>query len=137
VLRDLCIVLAELHQRGLSHRALDMDAVTVSGTEVHLRDLGLAAATAGSPRETDLQRIGSGQRIDVCQVAQIAFFVLKSHLLSIGVPLPSATDPRLPRNLDILLTSALSQHPAARPSSAGELAERLDEILVSISSSRI
>jgi serine/threonine protein kinase len=138
-LRGLCDALGELHWQKLGHRNLSPDVVLMLGDHVSLRDLGLATVDPEpgegvAPYQAPEQRRaargdGHASQIDVYQVAAIAYHVLTGHPPVGPSFLPvRATDPRLPRQLDEVLASALDQDPGRRP----ENARHLDALLVSV-----
>ncbi|HEX5401665.1 MAG TPA: TIR domain-containing protein [Pseudonocardiaceae bacterium] len=140
VLRSLSAVLGELHQRGLSHRALDPDVVLLpSGAAVCLRDVGLATVTPGfgegtppyqAPEQWRATRPAIGSRVDVYQVAAIAYHVLTGYPPTAGTSPPvRAVDFRLPGALDDLLGRALAADPALRPADGTALAARFGQVL--------
>jgi serine/threonine protein kinase len=140
-LRKLCITLRDLHRRGVGHRALSPDVIVMSDNgNVCLRDPGLATvdpepgegvAPYQAPEQlrTALGNWDAG-RVDVYQVAAIAYHVLTGHPPA-GPSLPpvSATDSRLPRLLDTVLAKALDHDAGRRPADAGRLAALLNSVL--------
>jgi serine/threonine protein kinase len=139
VLGRLSSVLGELHRRGYSHRALDQDAVLVAGHQVWLRDLGLATVAPGgddgippyqAPEQRRAARPADGRRVDVYQVAALAYHVLAGHPPSPGMSLPlRAIDRRLPAELDDLLSNALAVDPVRRPADGATLATEFGRVL--------
>ncbi|WP_323097710.1 serine/threonine-protein kinase [Intrasporangium sp. YIM S08009] len=122
---------------------------------VVIADLGMAKAlaessgltvTAGTPAYmAPEQAHGTGgfdQRADVYALAAVAYallvqrppFNVETGLAGIAgrdpkqTPTPVAAEVGAPADLDVLLRSALAHDPARRPSSATELADRLDAL---------
>jgi hypothetical protein len=139
VLRGLCRTLQALHQRGVGHRALSPDAVLISDNMVSLRDLGLATvdpepdegvAPYQAPEQLRTARDQHAPRIDVYQVAAIAYHVLTAHppTFSSSPPL-RGTDARLPSLLDTVLARALAPDPGYRLWEADVLSALLDSVI--------
>jgi hypothetical protein len=136
----LCATLAELHRRGLSHRALTPASLIVldRGRRAVLRDLGLAgvppAADEGppdmrAPEQRHPLGMGGppGPRTDLYQLAAIVYETLTGHRPS---PSPAAAPVRavagfIPRDLDEALLSALDGDLRRRPRDIAALARAL------------
>ncbi|HSA49384.1 MAG TPA: trypsin-like peptidase domain-containing protein [Yinghuangia sp.] len=124
----LCRTVAKLHARGLSHRALSLDALIRRDDGIlQLRDLGLAVR---SPRrgesvgayqapEQHLSRRGTsspGLATDVHQIAATVYHLTTGRVPMAETPLPvTALAARTPPTLAEALDAALRAQPDARP----------------------
>jgi hypothetical protein len=129
--------LAEAHDRGVLHLALDLDDVIVCDERVCLIDFGIGAAVASSRPGEATTLLGEDHlapeqaagaepdaRTDVYAVASVLFELLT------GEPPQGRTSPRtvrsyLPRTLDRVLARALDPDPARRFPDARAFADAL------------
>ena len=150
-LRDVASSLALLHARRLLHRDVTPSNVRVTAHgRAKLIDFGALCSFGRAPNligtapcvpPEALSLAGLDQRSDLFALGAVAYFVLTGRhaypcaqladlqrVWAQPLPAPSSFAPDVPPELDALVLSLLSLDPAARPSSAGEVIIRLNQI---------
>jgi tetratricopeptide (TPR) repeat protein len=150
-LRDVTSSLALLHARRLLHRDVSPRNVRVTAQgRAKLIDFGALCSFGRAPNVIGtapcvppeaLSLAGLDQRSDLFALGAVAYFVLTGrHAYPVAqfsdlqeawaqrVPAPSRFAQDVPPELDALVLSLLSLDPVARPSSAGEVIIRLNQI---------
>nr|BFE28521.1 hypothetical protein GCM10010200_007720 [Actinomadura rugatobispora] len=121
----LCGALGELHERGLAHRRLAPESVLMSRDgALSLRDVGAATVPPrpgerSDPFHAPEQGSGGGPpgpATDVHRLARVMYEVLTGRRPGRRDrhPSPSALNPALPPEADLVLLRALAADPAAR-----------------------
>jgi tetratricopeptide (TPR) repeat protein len=150
-LRDVASSLALLHARRLLHRDVTPSNVRVTAEgRAKLIDFGALCSFGRAPNligtapcvpPEALSLAGLDQRSDLFALGAVAYFVLTGRhaypceqladlqrVWAQPLSAPSQLAPDIPPELDALVLSLLSLDPAARPSSAGEVIIRLNQI---------
>ncbi len=130
VAADLCVTLAFLHGKGLSHRNLSPDTVFVDRMRsARLRDLGFAgiAPTAGEGEACQApEQLRSPESADVYQLGAMLYHCLSGHQPDPRTSPPvRASVPDFPQILDTALLEMLDPVPARRPADLRVLARTL------------
>lgn len=157
IIRQVCAVLGHAHSAGVVHRDLKPENIIVThNQQVKLMDFGLARA-ADAPQITEegivvgtlsylAPEVVLGQpatpQSDLYALGVVMYelvtgrmpfpgenlmTIISQHLYAPPVP-PSSYNPIISPALDELVLALLAKQPGERPASAGDVAQRLDQI---------
>jgi serine/threonine-protein kinase len=136
---------AEAHAAGFTHGGLSPDSVMITAKgHAKIPTFHLASQVGFDPgageaalRDYDSPEEARGEpaddRSDVYSVAAIMYEMLTGRRpLHRGASAPSASNPRVPKELDAVLLKGLAPNPASRHQSAATLAAELRSILAAL-----
>ena len=141
---------AEAHAAGFSHRGLSPDSVMITAKgHAKIPTFHLASQVGFDPSQGDATlhdydspEEGRGEpaddRSDIYSIAALAYEMLTTRRPHHrGASAPSASNPRVPKELDALVLKALSPKPASRQQSAAALAAELRGVAASLDAAAV